>query len=61
MRTIYPKVVNSSQLTPLFSLDASLREIIWILAPVVITFVSTQVGTVEGLLLVSIILTLGGG
>src|SRR5690606_4353699 len=26
VRTIYPKLVNSSQLTPLFSLDASLQE-----------------------------------
>ncbi|WEK60427.1 MAG: MFS transporter [Candidatus Microbacterium colombiense] len=60
VRTIYPKLVNSSQLTPLFSLDASLQEIIWILAPVVITLVSTQVGTVEGLILVAIIL-IGGG
>lgn len=61
VRTIYPKLVNSSQLTPLFSLDASLQEIIWILAPVVITLVSTQVGTAEGLLLVALILILGGG
>lgn len=61
VRTIYPKLVNSSQLTPLFSLDASLQEIIWILAPVVITLVSTQVGTAEGLLLVAIILVVGGG
>ncbi|MEV8250572.1 MFS transporter [Microbacterium sp. NPDC076768] len=60
VRTIYPKLVNSSQLTPLFSLDASLQEIIWILAPVVITLVSTQVGTTEGLILVAIILVAGG-
>ena len=60
VRTIYPKMVNSRQLTPLFSLDASLQEIIWIFAPVVITFVSTQVGTVEGLLLVVVILVGGG-
>ncbi|WP_345803311.1 MFS transporter [Microbacterium sp. AZCO] len=60
VRTIYPKMVNSRQLTPLFSLDASLQEIIWIIAPVLITFVSTQVGTVQGLLLVVVIL-LGGG
>ncbi len=59
VRTIYPKLVNSRQLTPLFSLDASLQEIIWILAPVVITLVSTQVGTTEGLLLVAAIL-IGG-
>jgi MFS family permease len=60
VRTIYPKLVNSSQLTPLFSLDASLQEIIWILAPVLITLVSTQIGTVEGLVLVAIILVGGG-
>lgn len=60
VRTIYPKMVNSRHLTPLFSLDASLQEIIWILAPVLITFVSTQVGTVPGLLLVVAILVGGG-
>ena len=61
VRTIYPKLVNSSQLTPLFSLDASLQEIIWVLAPVLITLVSTQVGTAEGLLLVAVIMVLGCG
>ncbi|WP_417507523.1 MFS transporter [Microbacterium sp.] len=60
VRTIYPKLVNSSNLTPLFSLDASLQEIIWVLAPVVITLVSTQIGTAEGMLLVAIILVGGG-
>ncbi|MGN8024632.1 MFS transporter [Microbacterium sp. 22242] len=60
VRTIYPKLVNSSQLTPLFSLDASLQEIIWIVAPVVITVVSTQVGTEQGLLLVAAVLVTGG-
>ncbi|MFJ4255014.1 MFS transporter [Microbacterium sp. NPDC090003] len=60
VRTIYPKLVNAKQLTPLFSLDASLQEIIWILAPVIITLVSTQVGTTQGLLLVAVFL-IGGG
>jgi len=60
VRTIYPKMVNSRQLTPLYSLDASLQEIIWIVAPVAITFVATQIGTWEGLLLVVAIL-IGGG
>lgn len=60
VRTIYPKMVNSRQLTPLFSLDASLQEIIWILAPVLITLVATQVGTVQGLLVIVVVL-LGGG
>ncbi len=60
VRTIYPKLVNSRQLTPLYSLDASLQEIIWIIAPVVITFVATQVGTWEALILIVVIL-IGGG
>ncbi|MCT9820666.1 MFS transporter [Microbacterium sp. W1N] len=60
VRTIYPKLVTSRQLTPLFSLDASLQEIIWILAPVVITIVATQAGTVPGLLLIVAILVGGG-
>ncbi|MFE1664008.1 MFS transporter [Microbacterium sp. P02] len=60
VRTIYPKMVNSRQLTALFSLDASLQEIIWILAPVVITLVATQAGTVPAILLIVVIL-IGGG
>jgi MFS family permease len=60
VRTIYPKIVTSRQLTPLFSLDASLQEIIWILAPVLITIVATQAGTVPGLLLIVAILVGGG-
>ncbi len=60
VRTIYPKMVNSRQLTPLFSFDASLQEVIWIVAPVVITVVATQVGTVQALLLIVAILISGG-
>ncbi|WJL96085.1 MFS transporter [Microbacterium sp. ET2] len=60
VRTIYPKMVNSRQLTPLFSLDASLQEIIWIIAPVLVTFVATQIGTVEALVLIVVILVGGG-
>jgi MFS family permease len=60
VRTIYPKMVSSRQLTPLFSLDASLQEIIWIVAPVVITLVATQVGTVQALVLIVAILLAGG-
>ncbi len=60
VRTIYPKMVNSRQLTPLFSFDASLQEVIWIVAPVVITLVATQVGTVQALLLIVAILLSGG-
>ncbi len=60
VRTIYPKMVNSRQLTPLFSLDASAQEIIWVIAPVVTTFVAMQVGTVQAIMLIVVIM-LGGG
>ena len=60
VRTIYPKLVNSRQVTPLYSLDASLQEIIWVVAPVLITFVATQIGTVQALALIVVVL-LGGG
>ncbi|GAB3616444.1 MFS transporter [Okibacterium endophyticum] len=60
VRTIYPKLVNSTQLTPLFSLDASAQEIIWVLGPVITTFVSTQLGTVWGILLAVFFLIAGG-
>lgn len=60
VRTIYPKMVNGRQLTPLFSLDASAQEIIWIAGPVVVTFVGTQVSTVAGILL-AVVFLVGGG
>ena len=60
VRTIYPKMVNSKQLTPLFSLDASAQEIIWILGPVITTFISTQIGTDWGILVAVVIMVIGG-
>ena len=60
VRTIYPKLVTSNLLTPLFSLDASAQEIIWIAGPVVITFIATQVSTVLGLVLCAGVILAGG-
>jgi len=59
VRTIYPKMVNSRQLTPLFAIDASAQEIIWIAGPVMTTFVATQVSTVAAIVLAGAFL-LGG-
>ncbi|MDO7883606.1 MFS transporter [Salinibacterium soli] len=60
VRTIYPKMVNSRQLTPLFSLDASAQEIIWVAGPVITTFVATQVSTQSAIILAGAFL-IGGG
>jgi MFS family permease len=60
VRTIYPKMVNSRQLTPLFSLDASAQEIIWVLAPVITTLIATQFSTVLAIAVAGAFL-IGGG
>ena len=60
VRTIYPKLVPSRLLTPLFSLDASAQEIIWIAGPVAITFIATQISTTIGLLVCAVVMLAGG-
>jgi MFS family permease len=60
VRTIYPKMVTSKQLTPLFSLDASAQELIWVAGPVITTFVATQIGTVEAIVVAMVFLLVGG-
>ena len=60
VRTIYPTMVNSKQLTPLFSLDASAQEIIWIAGPVVTTFVAIQISTQLAIIVAGVLLIVGG-
>ena len=60
VRTIYPKMVNSRQLTPLFSLDASAQEVIWVVGPVITTFLAIQISTVLAIL-VALVFLIGGG
>ena len=60
VRTIYPKMVNSQQLTPLFALDASAQELIWIAGPVITTFVALQISTVLAIVLAGLFLVFGG-
>lgn len=60
VRTIYPTMVNGKQLTPLFSLDASAQEVIWIAGPVVTTFIATQISTQLAIVVAGIFLVGGG-
>ncbi|HWR86173.1 MAG TPA: MFS transporter [Rhodoglobus sp.] len=60
VRTIYPKMVNSTQLTPLYSLDATAQEVIWVTGPVLVTFVGTQVSTELAIMLSVLFLVAGG-
>ena len=60
VRTIYPKLVNSNQLTPLYSLDASAQEIIWIAGPVLATLVATQISPVVAIVVAIAFMVCGG-
>lgn len=60
VRTIYPKMVNSKQLVPLFSLDASAQEIIWIMGPVLTTFLAIQISPPLAIVVAGVFL-IGGG
>lgn len=60
VRTIYPKMVTSKQLTPLFSLDASAQELIWISGPVVTVFLALQVSPVVAIAVAGSFLIVGG-
>ena len=60
VRTIYPKMVNSRQLTPLFSLDASAQEIIWVMGPVITTFLAIQIAPPVAISVAGFFLLSGG-
>jgi MFS family permease len=60
VRTIYPKMVTSRQLTPLFALDASAQEIIWIMGPVMTVLLATQVSSVVAIAVAAVFLVGGG-
>jgi MFS family permease len=53
-------LVPESELGPLYSIDASAQELIWIVGPVLVTFVSIQISDVLGVML-SVLFFMGGG
>jgi len=60
VRSLYPQLVPQNQLTRLFSLDAALQEIIWVIGPVAITLLVTLLGSSTALLIVATIQVVGG-
>lgn len=60
VRTIYPKMVPGNQVAPLFSLDAALQEIIWIIGPVLAVFIAAWGNTSLGLLVAAAFMVFGG-
>ncbi|NHB85230.1 MFS transporter [Tessaracoccus sp. HDW20] len=60
VRTLYPLLAPQHMLTALFSLDAALQEIIWVIGPVAITLLVSGVGSSTALLIVVAIQIAGG-
>ena len=58
-RTIYPTLAPKRQHQLLFSLDATLQELIWIIGPVLATLVAAQVNPAFVLILMAIIQVAG--
>lgn len=59
-RSIYPSLVAPGARGALFSFDASLQEVIWILGPVLTTFVSLSINSSLGIVMAAVFL-IGGG
>lgn len=60
VRTLYPRLVSQRQLAPLYSLDATLQELIWVLGPVVVTFLATTFTPTLALVVAASIQLAGG-
>jgi MFS family permease len=45
VRTIYPSLVPKKQLSALFSFDATVQEIIWVIGPLLATVLAAQIST----------------
>lgn len=60
VRTLYPRLSPRTLLTALFSLDAALQEIIWVIGPVLITVLVASFGSTTALLVVVGVQAAGG-
>jgi len=45
VRPIYPSLISKEQTNHLFALDANLQELIWVVGPIVATFIAANAGT----------------
>ncbi|GAA4898445.1 hypothetical protein GCM10025789_15430 [Tessaracoccus lubricantis] len=60
VRTLYPRITPRPLLTALFSFDAALQEIIWVIGPVTITMLAAAFDTTVALLIVVGVQIAGG-
>jgi MFS family permease len=49
VRPIYPSLISKEQTNHLFALDANLQELIWVVGPILATFIAANAGTPSAL------------
>lgn len=59
VRTIYPELIEPRQLTTMFSLDAALQEVIWIVGPVLATFLAATISPEATVLAMGVVQVVG--
>lgn len=60
MRTIFPKIVPGKLLSSLYSLDASVQEVIWAIGPVLAVFTAILISPSAALALAAAMMVCGG-
>jgi MFS family permease len=59
VRTIYPSLVPKNRMGVLYALDANLQEIIWIVGPVLTTFIAAYLSPAIGVIIMGVIQIVG--
>lgn len=59
VRPIYPSLISKEQTNHLFALDANLQELIWVVGPIVATFIAANAGSDVGLFTMAAIQIVG--
>lgn len=61
LRALYPQMVTTDAVRALFALDTTAQELIWIIGPVIATFLSTATSSVVPLYLAAVVTLTGTG
>ncbi|WP_207456537.1 MFS transporter [Herbiconiux sp. SYSU D00978] len=60
LRALYPRIAPGDRLPALFSLDASIQELIWIVGPVAVTVIAGTFSTTAAIMTAVVVLVVGG-
>ncbi len=59
VRTVYPKMLDKKHYGVIYALDANLQEIIWVVGPVLATFIAAWISTTAGVVILALVQIVG--